>query len=46
MTSFLMSVAKFSETMLWIGGTLFVADFTVLMIAVVRSGKVDQEEVL
>jgi len=43
-TSLLMSVAKFSETMLWIVGTLFVADFAALMIAVVRSGKVDQEE--
>jgi hypothetical protein len=42
--SLLMSVAKFSETMLWIVGTLFVADFAALMIAVVRSGKVDQEE--
>lgn len=44
MTSLLMSVAKFSETMLWIVGTLFVADFAALMIAVVRSGMVDQEE--
>ena len=44
MASLLMSVAKFSETMLWIVGTLFVADFAALMIAVVRSGKVDQEE--
>jgi hypothetical protein len=43
-TSLLMSVAKFSETMLWVVGTLFVADFAALMIAVVRSGKVDQEE--
>jgi hypothetical protein len=30
MTSFLMSVAKFSETMLWIVGALFVVDFTAL----------------
>jgi len=44
MTSFLMSVAKVSETMLWIVGALFVVDFAALMIAVVRSGKVDQEE--
>jgi hypothetical protein len=42
--SLLVTIAKFSETMLWVVGTLFVADLAALMIVVVRSGKVDQEE--
>jgi hypothetical protein len=42
--SLIVTIAKFSETMLWVVGALFVADFAALMIVVVRSGKVDQEE--
>jgi hypothetical protein len=42
--SLLVTVAKFSEMMLWIIGALFVLDFAALMIVVVRSGKIDEEE--
>jgi hypothetical protein len=42
--SLLVTIAKFSGTMLWVVGALFVADFTALMIVIVRSGTVDQEE--
>jgi hypothetical protein len=42
--SLLVTIAKFSEMMLWIIGALFVVDFAALMIVVVRSGTVDREE--
>ena len=44
MNSLLVTIAKFSETMLWVVGPLFVADFAAVMIVVFRSGTVDQEE--
>lgn len=44
MNSLLVTIAKFSETMLWVVGAVFVADFAALMIVVVRRGTVDQEE--
>jgi hypothetical protein len=42
--SLLVAIAKFSETMLWVVGALFVADFAALMVVVVRRGTMDQEE--
>jgi hypothetical protein len=42
--SLLVTIAKFSETMLWVVGALFVADLAALIIVAVRSGTVDQEE--
>ena len=44
MTSALVAIAKFSETMLWVVGTLLVADIAAMIIVVVRSGTVDKEE--
>jgi hypothetical protein len=40
----LVTIAKFSETMLWVVGFLFVADFAAIVVIVVRTGKVDQDE--
>jgi hypothetical protein len=42
--SLLVTIAKFSETMLWVVGALFVVDLAALIIVAVRSGTVDQEE--
>jgi len=44
MNSLLVTIAKFSETMLWVVGPLFLADLVALMIVVFRSGTIDQEE--
>ena len=40
----LVTIAKVSETMLWVVGFLFVADFAAIILIVLRSGKVDQDE--
>jgi hypothetical protein len=42
--SLLVTIAKFSETMLWVVGAFFVVDLAALIIVAVRSGTVDQEE--
>jgi hypothetical protein len=44
MNSLLDTIAKFSETMLWVVGPLFLADLAALIIIVLRSGTVNQEE--
>ncbi|MGC1650362.1 MAG: hypothetical protein WA741_31450 [Candidatus Sulfotelmatobacter sp.] len=44
MNSALVTIAKFSQTMLWVVGALFVADFAVIMISLVRSGTADKDE--
>jgi hypothetical protein len=44
LNSLLGTVAKFSETMLWVVGPLFLADLAALIIIVLRSGTVDQDE--
>jgi hypothetical protein len=43
-TSMLVAIAKFSETMLWVVGALLVADFAAMMAVFFRSGTVDKEE--
>jgi hypothetical protein len=40
----LVTIAKFSQTMLWVVGALFVANFAAIIISIVRSGTVDQAE--
>ncbi len=40
----LAAIAKFSVRMLWVVGFLFVADFAAIILLVVRTGKVDQDE--
>ena len=40
----LVTIAKFSETMLWVVGFLFVANLAVIILIVVRTGKVDRDE--
>jgi hypothetical protein len=42
--SALVTIAKFSQTMLWVAGALFVADFAAIMISVVRSGRADKDQ--
>jgi hypothetical protein len=44
MDSLLVTIAKFSETMLWVVGPLFLAVLAALIIVAVRSGTVNQEE--
>jgi len=40
----LAAIAKFSVRMLWVVGFLFVADFGAIILIVLRTGKVDQDE--
>ena len=44
MNSLLIRAASFSGTMLWVTGFLLAANFVALMIAVVRRGKVDNDQ--
>lgn len=44
MNSALVTIAKFSQTMLWVVGALFAADFAAILISVVRSGTADKDE--
>jgi hypothetical protein len=44
MDSLLVTIAKFSETMLWVVGPLFLAVLAALIIVAVRSGTVNQNE--
>jgi hypothetical protein len=44
LNSLLDTIAKFGETMLWVVGPLFLADLAALIIVVLRSCKVGQEE--
>ena len=40
----LVTIAKFSETMLWVVGFLLAANLVAMIIVVVRTGKVDEDE--
>lgn len=44
MTSALVAIAKFSETMLWVVGAVFVADIAAMIVVVLRSGTANKEE--
>jgi hypothetical protein len=44
LNSLLDTIAKFSETMLWVVGPLFLVNLAALIIIVLRSGRVNKEE--
>ena len=44
MNSALVTIAKFSQAMLWVAGALFVADFAAIMISVVQGGRADKDQ--
>jgi len=44
MNLMLVTIARFSEIMLWVVGFLFAADFALIVFIVARTGKVDQDE--